>query len=253
MPHRVRHRSKRDGEQSRIGLWRWRGPVEARSTIKNFREQSVRSCMKNRRFDVVIRAEVFADSDWYIHQPIKLALDKPLEEWRREFASKIVSADAQADVARQVLLPNYATGSRSSFPAATSRDVPRRGSDSRKILAHVHRGVPVRSRSAPKEISQAPRHTRQLRGSMRRVAPIGKMKNAPSGTPFAMRAAASAWSGWSRGSSDSENVPLPPETLVVAPHFFSLGGAVETAQWIKRVVAGEFEVDPAGDHFRVWN
>jgi hypothetical protein len=87
----------------------------------------------------------------------------------------------------------------------------------RKILAHVHRGVPVRSRRATEEISQARRHTRQLRGSMRRVAPIGKMKNASSSTPFAMRAASSSWSGWSRGSSDSENVPPCTPRLRLAP------------------------------------
>jgi methylenetetrahydrofolate reductase (NADPH) len=34
-----------------------------------------------------------------------------------------------------------------------------------------------------------------------------------------------------------------PATLVVAPHFFSFGAALDTARWIKRVTAGEFSID----------
>jgi methylenetetrahydrofolate reductase (NADPH) len=44
---------------------------------------------------------------------------------------------------------------------------------------------------------------------------------------------------------------LPLATRIVAPHFFTLGATIETARWIKRVLAGEFDVDPAGSHFRV--
>jgi hypothetical protein len=32
-------------------------------------------------------------------------------------------------------------------------------------------------------------------------------------------------------------------TQVVAPHFFSFGGALETARWINRVRGGKFEID----------
>ena len=34
-----------------------------------------------------------------------------------------------------------------------------------------------------------------------------------------------------------------PATLVVAPHFFSFGAALDTARWIKRVTAGEFSIE----------
>jgi methylenetetrahydrofolate reductase (NADPH) len=44
---------------------------------------------------------------------------------------------------------------------------------------------------------------------------------------------------------------LPSSTRVVAPHFFSFGGAVETARWIDRVAAGDFVIDSAEAGFRV--
>jgi methylenetetrahydrofolate reductase (NADPH) len=44
-------------------------------------------------------------------------------------------------------------------------------------------------------------------------------------------------------------IELPSSTHVVAPHFFSFGGALETARWIERVVSGDFVVDPASGRF----
>jgi methylenetetrahydrofolate reductase (NADPH) len=44
---------------------------------------------------------------------------------------------------------------------------------------------------------------------------------------------------------------LPATTRVVAPHFFSFGGALHTARWIKQVAAGEFEIDATARRFRV--
>lgn len=40
-------------------------------------------------------------------------------------------------------------------------------------------------------------------------------------------------------------------TRVEAPHFFSFGGALETAQWIARVISGDFVMDPAGGRFLI--
>jgi methylenetetrahydrofolate reductase (NADPH) len=44
-------------------------------------------------------------------------------------------------------------------------------------------------------------------------------------------------------------IELPNSTRVVAPHFFSFGGALETARWIARVVSGDFVVDTAQGRF----
>jgi methylenetetrahydrofolate reductase (NADPH) len=44
-------------------------------------------------------------------------------------------------------------------------------------------------------------------------------------------------------------IELPSSTRVVAPHFFSFGGALETARWIERVVSGDFVADPAEGRF----
>jgi len=44
---------------------------------------------------------------------------------------------------------------------------------------------------------------------------------------------------------------LPATTRVVAPHFFSFGGALNTARWIKQVAAGAFEIDARSRRFRV--
>lgn len=44
---------------------------------------------------------------------------------------------------------------------------------------------------------------------------------------------------------------LPPTTHVVAPHFFSFGGALETARWIARITAGAFELDVKSGKIRV--
>ena len=44
---------------------------------------------------------------------------------------------------------------------------------------------------------------------------------------------------------------LSSSTRVVAPHFFCFGGAIETAQWISRVVSGEFVIEPDELKFRI--
>jgi methylenetetrahydrofolate reductase (NADPH) len=46
-------------------------------------------------------------------------------------------------------------------------------------------------------------------------------------------------------------VQLPATTRVVAPHFFSFGGALDTARWIKQVSAGAFEIDATARRFQV--
>ena len=44
---------------------------------------------------------------------------------------------------------------------------------------------------------------------------------------------------------------LPSSTRVVAPHFFSFGGVIETAKWVNRVAAGNFTIDAAEAGFLV--
>jgi methylenetetrahydrofolate reductase (NADPH) len=44
---------------------------------------------------------------------------------------------------------------------------------------------------------------------------------------------------------------LPVGSQVVAPHFFAFGGALQTARWIRRVAAGEFDIDVQADRFKV--
>jgi len=44
---------------------------------------------------------------------------------------------------------------------------------------------------------------------------------------------------------------LSGSTRVVAPHFFSFGGALETADWISRVVSGAFVIEPDELGFRI--
>lgn len=44
---------------------------------------------------------------------------------------------------------------------------------------------------------------------------------------------------------------LPDSTRVTAPHFFSFGGVLETAEWINRVASGHFEIDAAQARLRV--
>jgi methylenetetrahydrofolate reductase (NADPH) len=43
----------------------------------------------------------------------------------------------------------------------------------------------------------------------------------------------------------------PVSAQVVAPHFFAFGGALETARWMRKIAAGEFEIDPDAGRFRV--
>jgi methylenetetrahydrofolate reductase (NADPH) len=38
---------------------------------------------------------------------------------------------------------------------------------------------------------------------------------------------------------------------IVAPHFFAFGGALETAQWMRKVAAGAFDVDAKAAQFRM--
>ena len=44
---------------------------------------------------------------------------------------------------------------------------------------------------------------------------------------------------------------LPSSTRVVAPHFFSFGGVIETAHWINRVASGDFAIDAAETSFLI--
>jgi methylenetetrahydrofolate reductase (NADPH) len=44
---------------------------------------------------------------------------------------------------------------------------------------------------------------------------------------------------------------LPVDAQIVAPHFFSFGGAVETSKWIRQVGTGKFEIDMKSGKFRV--
>jgi methylenetetrahydrofolate reductase (NADH) len=43
----------------------------------------------------------------------------------------------------------------------------------------------------------------------------------------------------------------PPPAQIVAPHFFAFGGSVETARWMRKIAAGEFEVDPSAARLRL--
>jgi len=45
------------------------------------------------------------------------------------------------------------------------------------------------------------------------------------------------------------SAPLPKQ--IVAPHFFAFGGSVETARWIRKIAAGEFDVDPGAARLRL--
>jgi methylenetetrahydrofolate reductase (NADPH) len=43
----------------------------------------------------------------------------------------------------------------------------------------------------------------------------------------------------------------PPAVQIAAPHFFSFGGSLETAQWLQRIVAGRFDIDAKAGRFRL--
>jgi len=43
--------------------------------------------------------------------------------------------------------------------------------------------------------------------------------------------------------------PLPAQ--IVAPHFFAFGGALETARWMQRMTAGDFDIDSRNGRFRM--
>jgi methylenetetrahydrofolate reductase (NADPH) len=46
---------------------------------------------------------------------------------------------------------------------------------------------------------------------------------------------------------------LNPVSRIFAPHFFAFGGVLETARWLRAVVAGSFELDSAGRGFAIHN
>jgi methylenetetrahydrofolate reductase (NADH) len=43
----------------------------------------------------------------------------------------------------------------------------------------------------------------------------------------------------------------PVPSPLRAPHFFAFGGALETARWMQKVAAGEFDIDPQAGRFRI--
>jgi methylenetetrahydrofolate reductase (NADPH) len=47
------------------------------------------------------------------------------------------------------------------------------------------------------------------------------------------------------------SAPVPAH--IIAPHFFAFGGALETARWMQRVAAGEFDIDQKAGQFRMLN
>ncbi len=42
-----------------------------------------------------------------------------------------------------------------------------------------------------------------------------------------------------------------PSVQIVAPHFFSFGGSMETARWISQIAAGRFQIDKEAGKFRM--
>ncbi len=43
----------------------------------------------------------------------------------------------------------------------------------------------------------------------------------------------------------------PIRAQIVAPHFFAFGGAPETARWMRKIAAGEFDIDTEARQFRL--
>jgi methylenetetrahydrofolate reductase (NADPH) len=43
----------------------------------------------------------------------------------------------------------------------------------------------------------------------------------------------------------------PASAQVIAPHFFAFGGALETARWMRKIAAGEFDIDVAAGRFAI--
>jgi methylenetetrahydrofolate reductase (NADH) len=43
----------------------------------------------------------------------------------------------------------------------------------------------------------------------------------------------------------------PVSAQIVAPHFFAFGGALETARWMQKIVAGAFDIDSKARRFRM--
>ncbi len=42
-----------------------------------------------------------------------------------------------------------------------------------------------------------------------------------------------------------------PDSRIFAPHFFAFGGVLETARWLRAVIEGSFELDPAARGFTI--
>ena len=38
---------------------------------------------------------------------------------------------------------------------------------------------------------------------------------------------------------------------IIAPHFFAFGGVLETARWMRKVAAGEFDIDASAGRLRI--
>jgi hypothetical protein len=45
----------------------------------------------------------------------------------------------------------------------------------------------------------------------------------------------------------------PLAAQIVAPHFFAFGGALQTARWMQRIAAGEFEIDTVSGRLSIEN
>jgi methylenetetrahydrofolate reductase (NADPH) len=44
-----------------------------------------------------------------------------------------------------------------------------------------------------------------------------------------------------------------PDSRIFAPHFFAFGGVLETARWLRAIIEGSFELDPAERGFAIVN
>jgi len=65
--------------------------------------------------------------------------------------------------------------------------------------------------------------------------------------------AAAHSSGWAT-TPDQHLLGLlrtPVSAQIVAPHFFAFGGVLETARWMRKVAAGEFDIDASAGRLRI--
>lgn len=64
----------------------------------------------------------------------------------------------------------------------------------------------------------------------------------------AVRTAGAAVQATERATSPDQHLlallRVPVAAQIVAPHFFAFGGALQTARWMRRIAAGEFDIDP---------